>query len=238
LPNLLRFYEAIDAGYLANFERVVVRFYDPTKEDPTTSVSMDSTSMNATGRDTTAVSSSVKSSTVNSTTEEPTHTTMGDESSKEDGKYYFADEALSTALAAMESKNKKSKTAKSSAAVSKVRQMQMKSKAKGDAKRVPMPDRFFVEVVLAKRSNHSNDVNILDPPMPYFLANSDPLHRLLKDEWVKAPLGSAHLGSAQFVIPSPRGDHMFRRVPDPSESVQNISSAGILSSFDQMIVYY
>ena len=232
LPNLIRFHEAVDAGYIASFDRVVVRFYDPTKEEPTTSVSMDSTSARTTGGEETAISSAAKSSTDTSLIEEPTDTVMGEDSSKDAGAY-FVDDALSTALVEMESRSKKSKTAKSSAAVSKVRQMQMKSKAKGDAKRVKMPDRFFLEVVLAQCLNDSNTVTISSPPSPYFLANSDPLHRLVKDGWVKAPLASA-----QFVIPPQEGGHKFRRVIDPSESVQSISSAGILSPFDRIIVYY
>eukprot|EP00977_Amphora_coffeiformis_P015053 scaffold4341_cov161-Amphora_coffeaeformis.AAC.7 len=234
LPNLLRFHEAVDAGYMASFDRVVVRVYDPTEEEPTISVTMDSPSTPATGAEATAISSAANNSITDMslTTEEPTDTVIDKESPKDPGDF-FADEILVAALAAMESKNKKSKAAKSSAAVSKVRQMQMKSKAKGDAKRVQMPDRFFLEVVLAQRSNDSTAVTISSPPAPYFLANSDPLHRLVKDGWVKVPLASA-----QFVIPPQEGGIKFRRVADPSESVQSISSAGILSSFDRIIVYY
>lgn len=226
LPNLVRFYEAADAGLLANFDRVVIRLFDPTKEEPTPVFPPGSTATPSGASESAGIPSA-------ETNVAKTPSDMEVDASFQETGDYFANEALAVALAEMESKNKRAKTTKSSAAVTKVRQMQMKSKAKGDTKRVKMPDRFFLEIVVAQHVSNDNSVTIACPPAPYLLGKSDPLQRLVKDGWVKAPLSST-----EFLITPQEGSKEFRRIADPSESVLSLSSAGVLSPFDRIIVYY
>jgi hypothetical protein len=80
----------------------------------------------------------------------------------------------------------KSYAKRSALAKEKVRQMQMKSKARGDVKRIKLPEqRFFLQFVTVVE-NHDNNVEsnshlqiIGDDPI--FLSRLDPLHRLVRD---------------------------------------------------------
>lgn len=234
LSNLMRFHEVIDAGHLANFDRVIVRLFDPTTEEPTTSLSIlsESKSPAPTGNCQTAMDEDKPGpDSTSSLIEKP------NESDTPGVCDLFTDEALAAALDGMEKPKKRTtKSSSTSSAVSKVRHMQIKSKAKGDVKRIKMPDRFFLEVVVASRGSDGNVTIPAGAAFPCFMAAEDPLQRLVKDGWVKAPLETS-----QFLILTAaqgEGSRQFRLIQDPSQSPKQLTGKGVLSMFDRLIVYY
>lgn len=235
LPNLMRVYEAIEAGFLQSFDRVVIRVYDPTKDEPTLGVTMESSTAAPPTLSPKVTLATMAVDTASTTVDDAPTSVLAETSNDEDD--VMVDASLAAALAEMD-KPKKGKATKSSAASIKVRQMQMKSKAKGDVKRVKMPDRFFVEIVLASRrggddGSTTTTTSIQAPAAPYFLAQSDPLQRLVKDGWVKVP--SSLAGEIQFWTCTAE-PNTFRRVNEPSTSVQQLSAQGVLHAFDRIIL--
>ena len=228
LPHLMRLYEALGIGYLKNFDRVVVRIYDPQKEEPTTTI--DVNPFPATGGSTPIAKLKNDAATVAQSVKQDN---IGDSTTTHDATEIFTDKAMTQALAATE-KSKKTATKKPSAALAKVRQMQMKSKAKGDTKRVKMPDRFFVEVGVACRQADGT-VTLSTPVAPYFVAHTDALSRLVKDGWVTGVDANAN---TQFVKPLTDDGAQFQRIPDPSLSVQHLTAQGILCNFDRILVIH
>lgn len=247
LPNLMRFYEAVEAKLIASFDRVVIRFYDPTQEEATISITEEEDKEDSPSESMTntvpLVPPSVATASYDVSKDESTVIESDAKSIEKSDE--IVDEALALALAnAPDKKPKKLKTGKTPSssststkannAVSKVRQMQIKSKAQGDGKRVKLPDRFFLQAVVARREA-SGTVTVVAVSSPYFLARSDPLQRLVKDGWVKAPLESAQF----FVRASDTTpDGHFRRIADPTLSVEELSRTGFLNAFDEVVVYY
>lgn len=215
LPILMRLYEAKEARYIEDFMTVIIRFYDPDTFTETPSI--DEVDI--------AVGEDDEGETINTLAAVPKAPLDEKEmappkESIEQPSLHLPD--LREALVALNSKsNKKSLKPNSSATVDKVKQMQIKAKAKGDGKRVKLPDRFYFELVVATKDCRIEKVQ------PVFLAQSDPLSRILRD----------HVGAAGSLLFMRGEGSDFDTIDDTSISLEDASSKGILTAFGQVVVY-
>ncbi len=144
LPTSLRLYKAIETGLLKEADSVIIRCFSPPDEDQSTSALEDehhvidgpetmATHFSHQEEPPSALPASIPSSTILDISQDLT-------------------DLLNCAVAELD---KKSKSKKSSSAA-KVREMTMKSKATGDAKRTPkMEHRFFLELVVLENGSVS-----------------------------------------------------------------------------------
>ena len=79
------------------------------------------------------------------------------------------------------SKQRKKKSSKTAAAATKVRQIQIRSQAIGDEKRVRPPDRFYFEVFVIAAMDPESFIVSVESHRSYFLASTDKLSRLIRD---------------------------------------------------------
>jgi hypothetical protein len=136
------------------------------------------------------------------------------------------DENLTAAIKKMDAEKGKNPK-KGTAASTKVRHMVMKSKARGDAKRIPkIEDRFFLEAVVFDKATRSTSSNY------YFLAHRDPLERILQ-----SMVSSSNSEAWEFLVAVPQGDGIrYKRIHDTSIQLSEATSQGILNSFDRLIL--
>ena len=188
LPNLMALHEAEEGGYLHQFDRVVVRVYRIEDDEPTKSVfdtttntnnSMDVVEMGENDEQQQQQMVAPPSVTDDKTNGKEDTEAAHPEAMEEDGE---ADESTTlsdrisqaieaaavAAAAAASTKGKTAKKAKKSALSERVRQMLMKSKAKGDKKNVKDSDRFYLEAVLVEESGTGELSAPGGPPSPYF----------------------------------------------------------------------
>lgn len=129
---------------------------------------------------------------------------------------------LEEALRTLEGKSKKKK----SSSAEKVRQMKLKSQAKGDTKRVPMPDRFFVEIILARGTE-------LETPRPTFASREDSVERLLSG----LPQSTWHVYRKSDTTPP-----TLRKIADSSDETSRkrtfaaLEADSVLYNFDVLVV--
>jgi hypothetical protein len=126
-------------------------------------------------------------------------------------------------------KGKKTGKQASSAAL-KVKHMKMKSKAKGDNKRIPrMEDRFVLEVVTILDSGSA--------AFEYcFLAKHDPLERILQYATMTSSCFSPNApDSFDFLVPAEDND-CFRFIRTTSIMLQEAEHQGILKPYDRLIL--
>ena len=145
LPNKLRLHEAIQKGFVKGADSVVIRCFSPPDEEPTTYALEDED----------GVIEQPESPATHST-----HTDQPPSISKATNALspmsVISQDLIDQLNCAVAELDKKSKAKKSTSAV-KVREMMMKSKAKGDVKRTPkMENRFFVELVLVENGSASS----------------------------------------------------------------------------------
>jgi hypothetical protein len=132
---------------------------------------------------------------------------------------------MTNAIAAMDEATSSTSKKKTSSTSHKVRTMLMKSKAKGDTKRVPkIDDRFFLELVVISFF----EGECVASASFDFLAKIDPVGRLLRD-CVSIPTGF----EATVLVPTEKGG--FRQVPDDI-SLQDAEKMGFFKSFDRAVV--
>ena len=163
----------------------------------------------------------------------------------------FVDPALSALLQTLDDESggggskktkKKAMSSKSIAAAIKVKQMKMKSKAKGDAKRIKMEDRFFLDVVMVV-GNTSVTSNF------YYLARPDPIERILQyvdDDGTTLKSSTTKTPEWEFLVVAiiknssnnnPESEYQFKRITDPSMSLKDLETKGnIIQSFDRLIL--
>ena len=136
------------------------------------------------------------------------------------------DVELSNAIRAMdEASLKGKKPKKATASALKVRNMQMKMKAKGDAERIPkVEDRFFLQVVLVDIGNKAT-------ADPYFLARTDPIQRLLTTlPAVKDP------SKWELLVPHKTENQYCIITGDNALILNEAEKDGVLKCFDQIIL--
>ncbi len=137
------------------------------------------------------------------------------------------DKAMAAAIETMDEINSKGKKAKKgSTAATKVRNMQIKSKATGDSKRIQkMEDRFFLEVV------QIDSVTRIATSSFRFLANMDPIERVIQN--VSA---SASVTDWEFLVPLEEESMSYTKLQDTSIALRDASEKGILKPFDRLIL--
>ena len=135
---------------------------------------------------------------------------------------------MKEAIAAMDEAASQKSKKKASSTSEKVRTMLMKSKAKGDKKRIPkMDDRFFLELVVIE---DYNGTSCSASATPVFLAKSDTVKRILRD-CVSIPDGCT---ATVYSIPK-ESNGGFCEVPGDL-SLQDAEAKGFIQSFDRVVV--
>ena len=253
LPNVMRVYEAIELQYLEpEVNKVVLRWYNPSSEEPTTSVGEDKEtrndldiSKNGAQEQASAINqpdnstTTDKAATTSTAGEEVTAAAQpsGDESTIEDPTLA----ALLRQHDEEEQKKSKKKSSKSSTSA-KVRQMLMKSKAKGDAKRLQMEERFFFELITAV-SMTSNENGFCETSLAY-LGKQDPLGRILRD-CVKPSLSANNKADGDFelLVPIQHGTQadasdMFQRLSNLSMTFQEEEVGNLFQPFGRLVIRF
>lgn len=219
-PVSMRVYEAIADGYLSDKLNIIVIRWHSDDESPSPSIivskeeeaePMDVSDLPVTNHDSSPVG---EGSIVDEPANQPTHIGI------------IQDDKLGKILQDLDvtlNKGKKQKT--SSAASLKVRCMQIKSKAKGDAKRVPkMEDRFFLEAVTVSRTG--------DVKSSYcFLSKKDKIERLL--QVVATP--TSNLTELEFLVAT-ENENQFTVIDDTSIEFNLAEQRQLLKGFDRIIL--
>jgi len=255
LPVLLRLYECISQKYLSEFDKLVVRFYDPSKEDGTRSVD-DNSDEDSDAADVNGDRAShhdndgaaLSKGSANQTSKEDENA-VGVVPRSDTGALIIKSKRLYDCIRAMEEKEgsamskKKAKKppSKNSAAAQKVRQMQMKMKATGDSKRVKkVEDRFFVEIVTIDESTGGGSLNAV------FAARNDTFERLLRD--CGSVQASSSSPSYELLVPAVVDESSndddddcearfsFRRIENTAMTLEEAERSNILRCFDRLIV--
>ena len=145
LPTRLRLNEAIEKGFLKEADSVIIRCFSPPDEEQSTSVVEDEPHVIERPETSATHSRDQEESPYALLPLNPSSTILD-----------ISQDLTDLLNGAVSELDKTSKTKKSSSAV-KVREMMMKSKAKGDAKRTPkMENRFFLELVLVENGSVSS----------------------------------------------------------------------------------
>jgi hypothetical protein len=264
LPVLSRVYELVADGHLSEFDRVVLRWYDPDFDDgPTSSVDDDTVAEKA---------SEAKGAPNNLPSEIPA---SGSRHEEGDAPLIKGEAAhgcppptaslaatpaallsrqLHDALAAHDQGTRNGKAAQGStstaagtAASVKVRQMQMKGRAVGDKKRVKIEDRFYVDLVIVADVDETAETTMrVVESSAVFMAKTDPLSRLIRDcvrsDILTTGNSSAMIRPVQIdlLVPSPPGTAetaSFRPIADSAVTFAGAERDGILKCFDRVVAY-
>ena len=217
LPTLLRVYEALSSKFVAEFDKIIVRIYNPLVDSPTSEVK---TEDEITAMDVEFSQAEPSPSGAPLTDPIPAQA-MERHWEPAVGAVY---DRLGEQLASLDKKGAK----KSSAAAIKVRQLQIKSKSKGDEKRIKMEDRFFVELVTAVDDGNNTQLSIV----PVFLGKSDSFERLLTD-CASAPSGPGW--HHEFLV---AGNELLQRITAPSMLLIEAQELGILQCFDRVVLRF
>jgi hypothetical protein len=142
-----------------------------------------------------------------------------------EGGAHVEDNELTDAIRIMDEENSRGKKPKKkSAASDKVRNMQIKSKAKGDAKRVPkMENRFFLEVVFIQGGTATSSYQ--------YLAKTDSIERLLQNI-SSSPASSDY----DFLVPSYESDNSYNRIEDTTMKLEDAEAKNVLRCFDRILL--
>jgi hypothetical protein len=238
LPTLMRLYEAISHQYLADIDTVVIRLYNSAQEEATPSV-VESKEEEEEEHVQLEMVDTVQPEMMD--TETTTTTEIDAVEEKVTKSMDDADEVtngrLADAIRTMDERKDPNKKKKSSAAATKVRQMQMKSKATGDAKQVKMEDRFFLELVTVTDDTTGDQCTATAAPVFVSLKNN--FERLVRDNGMKAPTASP---SWQWEILVPLIDDAenssYRRISDYQMSFQDAQQSKMVNPFDRLILRY
>jgi len=248
LPVLLRLYESMSEKFVSEFDKVVIRCYDPSVEEATMNVEAEEDKGSATSsRDEHPAEPTVPEAS----SPLPGNTEMSDSDHPEG---LFVDATTSKrvfdSILALEgnsgatSKKKKKQTA----SAIKVHQMKMKSNSKGDAKRIKkVEDRFFVELIIVRDDGVSEGSDSGTPTTasmsPIFVAKSDSFERLVRD-CLPLPSSPAGCSNYELLVPVSTCDESdadesspsFRKIVDTKMTLQKAETYGILRPFDRLIV--
>jgi hypothetical protein len=205
VPVLYRVYECLERGFLQEFDTLIIRWFRPGSSDRSPSIddvwpahAQESLTLEngimAKDEPETATKeneSTAKYQTKDAETNDlgPTSDMNSDVVESDAGtNALFEDAALSNAMRLHNVSSKKkhaSATSKmprsSTAAAAKVRQMQIKSRALGNAKRIPnQADRFYLQVVVVATTAAPPAYTVLDTS-PVYMSCHDPVDRLVRD---------------------------------------------------------
>jgi hypothetical protein len=238
LPTLMRLYEAISHQYLADIDTVVIRLYNSAQEEATpTAVDGKEEDIQPDMMDTETTSTATEN--IQPGMMDTETTTAPENDAPEEKSTRDAEEVTNGRLADAirnmdESKDPKKKKKKSSAAATKVKQMQMKSRATGDAKQVKMEDRFFLELVIVMDDTTGDQCTATTAPV--FVSQTNNFERLVRDH------GKAASQSWQWEILVPLSDDAenssYRRISDSQMSFQDAQKSNTFNPFDRLILRY
>ncbi|CAB9503339.1 expressed unknown protein [Seminavis robusta] len=235
LPNLMRVYEAIERGFLEKEQvnKVVVRWYDTSSEEPTSSIEDEEQTTATTNPMDATTTSDVEMTEVSDPPPTTTPETISSASSSNNPQMIQDADlaALLTQLDQEEEEKKKSKKKSTSKTSAKVKQMLIKSKAKGDAKRVKMPDRFFFDLVTVSTTTVAKATSQF-----CFLGQKDPLGRILRD-CVKPALGND--ANVELLVPTDDMATSSSFVPLSNWSTmtfQEAQNANLLQPFGRIVL--
>ena len=142
----------------------------------------------------------------------------------------FQDVSLTNTIRELDEANKKgtkkSISAKKSAAALKVKQMKMKSKAKGN-KKVKMEDRVFLEVVSI------SEIGKKPTCESYFLSKNDSIEKILLCIGT-SPFSKSTANDWDFLVP--QDDSSYRPIDVTSIRMKEAAEQDILKSFDRIIL--
>ena len=141
------------------------------------------------------------------------------------------------------SSKRRTKSSKTSAAATKVYQMQIKSKAIGDSKRVPTLDRFYLQAVVVTIDDKTGGFSV-QSVKNHFLATTDKLSRLVRDYYSSYSLSVNGMTTTvqdwdYLVLPAMSMEDekvALRRVLDPSHSLKELKDRAHFQPFDTMIL--
>jgi hypothetical protein len=188
LPSTLRFYEAIERQLISkdNINTVIIRFFNPDEQDDTPLFDLTTTTnTTTTGADIdflppTSIDNAIDSSAAGAEVHE---TILNEQSGKMSfpivagGLYNLLWKVVSKDIALVASGDPKKISAKQ-----KVRQMQMKSKAIGDVKRIQqMEHRLFLQLISAEYNRTTNAMQV-NGNTPVFVSRHDNVQRLVSDQ--------------------------------------------------------
>lgn len=226
-PVAMRVYEAIAEKFLTGdqVDTLIIRWFADDSTDATPSI------LKVQDQTTTSISEEESSNDVVMADAIGTKdTTLEEEQQVASASSSMVDEVMTAAILAMdEANNKGKKPKKASAASIKVRNMQIKSKAKGDAKRIPkVEERFFLEVVQVDNGSGKASSTF------HFLANKDPLERI-----IQSVASSTNTTDWDFFVPLADGESekaTYSKISDTSIELADAAAKGILKSFDRLIL--
>jgi hypothetical protein len=231
LPVLMRLYEVISRHYLADIDTVVIRLYNSAQEEATTSVDED--------KDEADQPDAMDSETTANRAAEPIQKS---DAAAEVSPMETADDtngvinsSLADATRTMDESTAPKKKKKASAAAAKVRHMQMKSRATGDAKRVKMEERFFVELVTVTDDTTCGQCTATSAP--FFVSQKDSFERLVRD-CGKAPTNNSWQWELLVPLRDDAESASYRRISNTQMSFQEAQQSKTLNPFDRLILRY
>eukprot|EP00523_Entomoneis_sp_CCMP467_P007518 CAMPEP_0168720548 /NCGR_PEP_ID=MMETSP0724-20121128/1618_1 /TAXON_ID=265536 /ORGANISM="Amphiprora sp., Strain CCMP467" /LENGTH=650 /DNA_ID=CAMNT_0008767151 /DNA_START=12 /DNA_END=1964 /DNA_ORIENTATION=+ len=144
----------------------------------------------------------------------------------------------------------KGRSRKATAAARKVKQMQIKSKAVGDEKRVKVANRFYFEVVFVSTEETKSHEYFLQSVKPHFMNGGDSVNRLVRDyysnerknkmepgqgwDYLTLPMEAEE--SVLTATPTELSSIALQRVLDPSQSFAALQQSNMLQPFDKLIL--
>lgn len=200
LSVALRLHQAVDKGYLSEFDKVVIRIYDSTEDDATPGIDEEAN---------TAISDTPKGQ---ATEASPCNASFADQDS---GAFFF-DQRLSDAVQSLDTKMTKKKPSNASI---KVRQIQLKSRAKGDAKRIKIEDRFFLELVQIEDG--------VATAAPVFGSRSESLERLLRNS-------TMNLAACEVLVS--KSNDSFLKITDLASSLQELEDGQVVENYGRLVL--
>lgn len=249
IPVLMRIYETISSKILNDFDEVIIRFYNPEKHEGTTNttenlldveaekdkaIDIDS-SMSATLDD----SNKEESSKQYEATEDPPSFPLTCDQNKQENTSSIPSHISTAIIKLDENDQKRKKSIKQSASVIKVQQMQMKSKAKGDSKRIKQAtDRFYFELVTV--IDHGSNEKCILSSTPWFLAYTDSLQRIVRD-CSSLQIDNKSLYTWELFIPNMDNDEnnvKYTKVDDCNITFHDAEKQIIIKCFQRIVLRY
>jgi hypothetical protein len=216
LPNTMALHEAESKGFLQQFEPVIMR--QAIASSSLNISDLETPSIMQRGQDDPVINDpssdsemQIEPTETNGAPTEPSHSVddapLGSTLDQRSGDTY--DKAIESHLAS----SNKSKTKKTINKTSdKVRHMLIKSKAKGESKRVPMPDRMFIEaVIFCVDDDASGGISVQSISPFYFSYSRDTMKELIVASKIGTPCeflvrvkteSAENEGSAYSALPS------------------------------------
>lgn len=222
LPVLMRLYEAVAGKYLDEFAKVIVRIYNSNEDERSSCIDVESLEDFQSNDDEQALPGEIQKEAF----------TSGVDTSIPQRETLLSDVCLRDAIREKNAANKNDRSNENvSSTALKVRQMQMKSKASGDSKRIKMEDRFFIDLITAI-GNHEKGYMVTMKPV--FLSFSDKIDRLVRD--CSSPPSKDF--SYEFLLFVSEENATFRRFEDCSLSFREAESKNLLKRFDTLILRF